>query len=367
MTPLGFTTATTFSEMLEGKTAIRLQDNQFLPEPYYAAILSEEKISTQFNAIGNPANFTKLEQMLLLSAKDTLMQNAEHITDRTGLIVATTKGNIEALGANSLFGENRAYLTELSKLIAQFFGITTKPVVLSNACVSGILAITVAQRMLQHEQYDNFLIVAGDLVTKFTLSGFHSFQALSSLPCKPYSRNRDGITLGDAAAAAWITKTKPPKNGVQVLGGASCNDANHISGPSRTGEGLRKSIQWAMAEAGVDPAEIDFISAHGTATKYNDEMEAHAFAATGFNATPLHSLKGYFGHTLGAAGLLEAVLGIQSMQKNTFIPSMGFDALGVTKRLRIIEAISQKPIHHFLKTASGFGGCNTSVVFKKLS
>jgi 3-oxoacyl-[acyl-carrier-protein] synthase-1 len=367
ITPLGFSTKTTFSNLLEGKSAIQLQSKNLLPEPYYAATIPTKNVQTQFESIGDPSKYTKLEQLLLLSAKDTLSKTSEKVSDKTGLIVATTKGNIDVLENDSRFPVDRAYLSVLATTIAQFYGITTQPVVLSNACVSGILAVTVAQRMLQTTVYENVLIVAGDLVTQFTLSGFYSFQALSNTPCKPYSKNRNGISLGEAVASVWVTKIKPLKNGVQVLGGASCNDANHISGPSRTGEGLYKSIVSAIESSEITTSEIDFISAHGTATPYNDEMEAQAFTRAGLQHTPLHSLKGYFGHTLGAAGLLEAVLSMHSMQEGVLIPSYGFGELGVTKPLQIIEQKQHKESTYFLKTASGFGGCNATVVFKKLS
>lgn len=367
ITPLGFSTKTTFSNLIKGKSAIQLQNDTLLPEPYYAATIPKEKVQSKFECIGDPSKFTKLEQLLLLSVKDTLLKTSEKISDKTGLIIATTKGNIDVLENGNPFPENRVYLPVLAATIANFYGIETQPVVLSNACVSGILAVTVAQRMLQTTAYDHVLIVAGDLVTQFTLAGFHSFQALSKLPCKPYSKNRNGITLGEAVASVWVTKTKPAKKGIQVLGGASCNDANHISGPSRTGEGLYKSIMLAIESSEITPSAIDFISAHGTATHYNDEMEAQAFTKAGLQYTPLQSLKGYFGHTLGAAGLLEAILSIQSMQESVLIPSFGFDTLGLTKPLQIIAQKQPKDCNYFLKTASGFGGCNAAVIFKKLS
>ena len=191
---------------------------------------------------------------------------------------------------------------------------------------------------------------------------------MSDSPCKPYSKNRTGITLGEAAASVLVTSDSDlliPES-VIIKGEASCNDANHISGPSRTGEGLFRSVSGAFKEASLRPAMIDYISAHGTATIYNDEMEAIAFSRLNLETVPLNSLKGYFGHTLGAAGLLETIVAMYSVHQNLLFSSMGFDELGVSKPLAVIEEIESKPLKTFLKTASGFGGCNTAVIFQKL-
>jgi 3-oxoacyl-[acyl-carrier-protein] synthase-1 len=201
------------------------------------------------------------------------------------------------------------------------------------------------------------------------ISGFNSFQALSATPCKPYSSNRSGINLGEVAASLLVTsdKNKLAKESVELLSDATYNDANHISGPSRTGEGLYRSISKAMQEAALTTKDIDFISAHGTATPFNDEMEAIALNRLGLQDVPLNSLKGYFGHTLGASGLLETIVGMHSLHRNTLFASAGFDTLGVSQTINIIEKTTKKDISIFLKTSSGFGGCNTAAFFKKVT
>ena len=231
----------------------------------------------------------------------------------------------------------------------------------------GILSIAIAKRLIQNNYYDNAFIVGGDIVSKFTLSGFQSFQAISEKPCKPFSKHRNGITIGEAAASVAISNKKPKTESIQVIGDGSCNDANHISGPSRDGEGLYRSIVSALNEAKITPETIDYISAHGTATLFNDEMEAIAFNRVKLESVPLNSLKGYYGHTLGASGLLEAIVGIHSMKNNTLYTSLGIDELGVSVPLNIIQKKKKTEINTFLKTASGFGGCNTAVLFKKLN
>ncbi|MCB0454572.1 MAG: beta-ketoacyl synthase [Aequorivita sp.] len=365
---LGFDSETVVDNISKGISGLeKKEDVSLLPEPFCASIISSEKIKEEFNKIADASKYTKLEQMLILSLGKVIEASNIPLNEKVGLIISTTKGNIDALEKENNFPKNRAYLSELGKTIQNFFGFKNEAIVLSNACVSGILAISAAKRFICEGKYDHIFITSGDLVTKFILSGFSSFQALSAEPCKPYDKNRIGINLGEVVASVLVTSSKEnlPKEAVEILGDATCNDANHISGPSRTGEGLFRSVKSALKEANITAAEIDYISAHGTATPFNDEMEAIAFNRLEMDNVPLNSLKGYFGHTLGASGLLETIVGMHSMKKNTLFISKGFDELGVSQKINIIKTNTPKTLNTFLKTASGFGGCNTAVIFKK--
>ena len=344
-----------------------IEDPSLLPEAFCASLVPLEKIKMEFEQLANPEDFTKLEQMMILSLKKVIDNSKIPLDEKVGLIVSTTKGNIDLLEKESDFPETRSYLSELAKTIQDFFGFKNEAIVVSNACVSGILAISVAKRFISEGKYDHIFIVSGDLITKFILSGFNSFQALSAEPCKPYDKNREGINLGEAAASVLVTSENNnlPKEAVEILGDATCNDANHISGPSRTGEGLYRSIKSALKEAHLDASEIDYISAHGTATPFNDEMEAIAFNRLGMDNTPVNSLKAYFGHTLGASGLLETIVGMHSLNRNILFTSKGFYELGASNPLNIIKSNTAKSLKVFLKTASGFGGCNTAAIFRK--
>jgi len=365
---LGFDSETVVSKIANGVSGLQqITDTSLLPEPFCASIISSEKINDEFSKIGNASGYTKLEQMMILSLKKVIDASEISINNRVGLIISTTKGNIDALEKGNDFPESRAYLSELGKIIQNYFGFKNEAIVLSNACVSGILAISAAKRFISEEKYDHVFITSGDLVSKFILSGFNSFQALASQACKPYDKNRNGINLGEVAASVLVTSQegKLSYDAVEILGDSTCNDANHISGPSRTGEGLFRSVKAAMKEANVNASRIDYISAHGTATSFNDEMEAIAFNRLGLEDTPLNSLKGYFGHTLGASGLLETIVGMHSMNQNILFTSKGFTEHGVSEKINIITKNTPKDVNIFLKTASGFGGCNTSVILKK--
>lgn len=340
-----------------------IDDASIYHEPFYAAMINQDTLNTWCANHQIPASFTKFEQLILLALAPEIKKYSPYFKEQCAFILSSTKGNIDDLNP-----QNSDYLlTRSAKKIAAEIGIQTEPIVLSNACVSGAMAISVAKRLIESKAYKHVLIAAGDVFSSFVFSGFQSFHALSSRPCKPYSKWRDGITLGEAAAAIFVSSDAQAfgEPDFEILGDSSINDANHISGPSRTGEGLHLSIENALREAGISAQEIDCVSAHGTATEYNDEMEAQAFNRSGLHNTPVFSLKGFYGHTLGAAGLLETVVTLALAKENRVPQSFGYDEHGLTLPLNIVEETQSMRIQKVLKTASGFGGVNTALVFNK--
>jgi 3-oxoacyl-[acyl-carrier-protein] synthase-1 len=365
ITPIGFDVASNVTNIGNAVSGIQLHDKpKLLNAPFYASIINDADLDLAFAKVTAASHYSRLEKMMILALEPIIKKANVVLNERTAFILSTTKGNVTALeNQNNI---ESAYLDQLAKKIADFFEFKTEPIVVSNACVSGILAVSVAKRLIQADLYDDVFVVAGDEVSKFVLSGFNSFQAMSDLPCKPYSVNRTGVTLGEATAAVLVSSNSENAK-IKIIGDGSINDANHISGPSRTGEGLFRSIQSALAEAQINSNEIDYISAHGTATPFNDEMEAIALNRLGLENVPVNSFKGFYGHTLGASGLLETVIGIQSVQESKLFVSLGFDTIGVSQPIHIIEKNEDKNIRYFLKTASGFGGCNTAVLFEKVN
>lgn len=375
VTPLGFDVESNWKALLEGKSGVALHKVIDNLDPFYVSKIDSEKLEEEFKKLFGSAqssteNFTRLEKMFLLSLKPLVKRH--QISDETAFILSTTKGNISLLKNESTLPEG-VYLSKLAQKLADFFGFKTKPIVISNACVSGVMAISVAKNMILAGKYKDAFVIAGDEISEFVISGFNSFQAIGSEPCKPYDKNRNGINLGEATAALYITSCHSDEGRIsqidkfkfKVLGDSAINDANHISGPSRTGDGLFASIQNAMKEAKVSVKQIDFISAHGTATLYNDEMEAIAFNRMDLQNVPLNSMKGYYGHCLGASGLLESIISMESALKNTLIPSKNFEEMGVSQDLNIIKENQTADIKYILKTASGFGGCNAAIVLEK--
>lgn len=364
ITSLGLDIASNWIAVSSGLSGIKLHEkNDLFESPFYGSIVEEEKLDLLASEKLTDQNFTKLEKMLILALLPLVEKNK--ISDNSLLVLSTTKGNVKLLRTkDSDIGG--AQLSTLGKKVANYFGFKKEPVVISNACVSGLLAISVAKDLIQAGMCDNAYVLAGDEISEFILSGFNSFQAMSSKPCRPYDEARDGVTLGEASVAVFMDANSEGEHLIEVLGSGAINDANHISGPSRTGEGLYLSILSALKEAAISKEEIDFISAHGTATIFNDEMEAIALNRLDLQKVPVNSMKGYYGHTLGASGLLETVLSIESAKHNQLIVSLGYENNGVSQEINVIRKSEEKQINHFLKTASGFGGSNTAILFKKI-
>lgn len=371
VTPLGFDVSSNWNALLDGKSGVALHKIIENQEPFYASMIDSEKLEEEFQKNFDNQDLTRLEKMFLLSLKPLVARHS--ISDETAFILSTTKGNISLLKNQTALPEG-VFLSNLAQKLADFFGFKTKPIVVSNACVSGVMAIAVAKNMIQAGKYKDAVVVAGDEISEFVISGFNSFQAIGTEICRPYDKNRDGINIGEATAAVYMTSrceersdeiTSNEKFSFKILGDSAINDANHISGPSRTGDGLFASIKNAMTEANVSAEKIDFISAHGTATIYNDEMEAIAFNRMELQNVPLNSMKGYYGHCLGASGLLESIISMESALKNTLIPSKNFKETGTSQPLNIIKENQPAEIKYILKTASGFGGCNAAIVLEK--
>ena len=368
LSPLGFTSSSTFEAVAAGKSAVAEYAGIFPGDAaVWASKLPESWLPAVCESLGGA--FTKFEALLLTSVKDALARtNVDVASPRTVLIFATTKGNIGLIEDGQPVNEamlQRLNLFASAQRVAQYFGNATQPVVVSNACTSGVAALLYAQRLLKSGQYDTAVVTGADTVGKFVLSGFQAFHALSAGACKPFSEDRDGINLGEAAATIVLTVAPVSGEAIELAGGALSNDANHISGPSRTGAELAAAIAGALRGADVTPESVDFISAHGTATSFNDAMEAKAFKLAGVRAKPVHSIKGALGHTLGAAGLVESVLSVLSLAHGCLLPTAGHSEPMLTDGLNVTTTSRHAPLRVALKTASGFGGCNGALVFKR--
>ena len=358
ISPLGSTTRENFDAVKAGSTGVRKQYRPEIAEQaFYAALMEPGNIGYQYS---------KFESLLIASIGDALQASGIQAKDkRTALIVCSTKGNIHLLDEGSQVSHDRLSLPGSAAAVARHFGFLHTPMVISNACISGLLGLITGMRLIRAGVYENVVVAGADVITKFILSGFNSFQALSPGYCRPFDRDRDGINLGEGAATVVLSSRQEYKQGIGLRGGAVSNDANHISGPSRTGKELSQAIDAALRDGARSATDIGFISAHGTATPYNDEMEAKAITLAGLQHVPVNSLKGYYGHTLGAAGLIETIITLQSMREGVVIPSRGFENNGVTTPLNVCSSLLYTPLDNCLKTASGFGGCNAAVVLGK--
>ena len=360
VSPLGFTTSENFNQLKNNSNGIQYQERpDFSPTPFWAALIDRKKIDTKFEE--DFGSYTHFEKLCILSISEALSISGIDVRDnKTLLIISTTKGNVDLLLSNP-FDEKRVYLHESAKVIQHYFHNQNVPLVVSNACISGVIALNMAAGLLQQNRYSSVVVCGADIVCEFTISGFEAFKALSPNPCKPFDAGRDGTSLGEGAGTIILSNTL--KSGIKILAGASSNDANHISGPSRTGDGLFIAVDKTI-KAHHHP-KIDFISAHGTGTIYNDEMESKAFNSAALQDVPTNSLKGFFGHTFGAAGIIESAITLESMRQNFLIHSKGFETQNETVNLNIISSPEGTELTTCLKTASGFGGCNAAVLFQK--
>lgn len=348
ISPLGIGIDAHFNAFSEGESGVKQQINSgFNNENWFLGKI--ESLSEN--------RYDDLLSLALLELKKG--KSAELLAAPTTLfIVSTTKANLKVL-PNDTFASTREIIKEQ----------TSNPnelVIISNACISGVLAINSAAEYLEYSKYEDVIIIGIDALFDFVVYGFQSLFALSDELCKPFDKDRKGISIGEACGIVHLSISKPTEFAVNYLGGACSNDANHISGPSRTGEGLVRAISKSIERAAISTNSIDFISAHGTGTLYNDEMESIAFERTRLNNVPLNSMKGYFGHTLGAAGIIEVIMSMVSMEKNYLFSSLGFEEQGTSQKLNIIEENKPLEITTILKTASGFGGGNTALILQKM-
>lgn len=325
---------------------------------YFAAKLESNQHRTIADTIDNKT-YTPFEQLCIYSASKAL-GSIDIDLDNTVLLLSTTKGNIDQLEKQPA---NSIELTASARNVAVALGIETKPIVVSHACISGSVALLYAHRLISGGRYEHAIVVGCDSFTPFVLNGFQSFQAIADGPCRPFDADRTGINLGEAAATVVLSAVHTGTAIAQLLGGATSNDANHISGPSRTGEELSDAINRAISDAGILSTDIDMISAHGTATAYNDEMEAKALHLSGLSDVPMHSMKSYTGHTLGAAGVLESAMVLEAINQQALIPSAGYKTHGVSVPVNVTTQMISAPIRYVLKTASGFGGSNAAIVW----
>lgn len=374
ISPLACGSSANFEAIAAGKSQLRSYGRRWgIPEPFFASVFEDDN---SFGDIippkvemshGTFPQYTRFEKLAIKAAGEAI-RNAE--IDASGnrvlFILSTTKGNVELLEHLGSRHDDRPYLWYSAQLIAQHFGNQNTPIVVSNACISGCAAQIAAYNMLQYsDQYDYVVVVGAEVLSKFIISGFQSFKALSPERCKPFDANRCGLNLGEAGAAIVYARTDKPDelaNGTIIMeAGAINNDANHISGPSRTGEGLLRSIR--KVTENFDTQRIAFINAHGTATLYNDDMESVAINRAGLQDITVNSLKGYYGHTLGAAGIMEVILSSIALQRHMAIKSLGTEQAGTAQALNVSMENHEVQGDAFLKLISGFGGSNAAVLF----
>lgn len=347
ISPLGETSEENYLSVKSGRSGIRAYEPGTcnIPEGFNASLLFEDfetlALKSAQKAIGN----VQLE----LKGK------------RTAFILSSTKGNIE---------ENIS-LADSAQRIASLLGIDAKPIVVCNACISGLSALILGNRLIDSDLYDAAIVCGCDTPRQFILSGFQSLKALSPEPCRPFDMERMGLNLGEAAATLILSKNPILGNSWRMGDGFIRNDAFHISTPSKTADGLYLSLQRTlesfMKEISSTCKQIDmkehlaFINAHGTATLFNDQMESVAIGRAGLSDLPANAYKSFWGHTMGAAGILETIISMKAIDDDTILGTRGFSELGVSGKMNICAENRPTDKKGFIKMLSGFGGCNATI------
>ena len=379
ISPLGTTTEENYAKVKAGESALRLyESSKDLPEPFFASLIDEVSLADEYAGMDSSARtgeypgpddgLTCFERRMILSVSKALKGTGiDPASDDVLFVISSTKGNVELLDseAEPCGGDPavRERLGNSAEKVAGFFGNKNTPLVVSNACISGLCAQIAAMRQLKAGKYGTVIVTGSDVQSRFIISGFQSFKALSQEACRPFDAHRKGLNLGEAAATIIFQYKIPGPDDWVLVRGAIRNDANHISGPSRTGEGSFRAIKAALGD--VKPESLSLVSVHGTSTAYNDEMESIALTRAGLQNVPVNSLKGYFGHTMGAAGILETILSMASVDDGTVLGTRGYSECGVSCPLDISPEPRKTTKRAFAKLLSGFGGCNAAAIFMK--
>ncbi len=251
----------------------------------------------------------------------------------------------------------------LAEFTRDHFGLTGMAMAISTACSSSAKVFAAAARQLALGTIDAAIVGGVDTLCLTTLYGFASLQLTSKNPCRPYDASRDGISIGEGAAFALLERNTAPVSGtVMLLGVGESSDAYHMSSPHPEGLGARMAMEAALRSAGLTPGDIDYINLHGTATPANDAAEGKAVSALFGDTVPGNSTKGYMGHTLGAAGAIEALICAMALTDGRLPGSPGTGALDPSIPIRYQLRGEDRPLRHALSNSFGFGGSNCSLI-----
>lgn len=309
-----------------------------------------------------------------------LFKNSKH---RTGFISSTSVGGMdktEGFFVPYLHDNSKGRLRDIvghdcgesSERIARYFGIHEYVSTISTACSSSANAIMTAARLIKNNLMDRMLAGGVDSLTKFTINGFNSLMVLDRAHCRPFDDSRSGLNLGEGAAFLLLESEEAAASSgreilAEVTGYGNACDAYHQTASSPDGTGARLAMQKALDTAGLQAQQISYINAHGTATPNNDLSEGKALVSIfGKKLPPFSSTKPFTGHTLGAAGSIEAVLSILAIQHQLVFPNLNFTTpMADVPIVPVTGEILSARIKHVLSNSFGFGGNNSTLIFSQ--
>jgi 3-oxoacyl-[acyl-carrier-protein] synthase II len=327
----------------------------------------------------HPDRLHRVARMMILALKEAMEQAGDFQPELT--VVGTTSGGM-TFGEQYYRGlQTNGKRRHAPTLIANYtpqkpvmdaqeaFGIGAPCQVIANACASGTNAIGHAFECIRSGRYQRVLTGGYDAISELVFVGFDSLQAATPDHCRPFDRGRSGLVLGEGAAILALENFETvQKRGAQILaeivGYGISTDNFHLTQPDPSGIGPRQAMEGALRSAGLEPGEIDYINAHGTATAFNDASEGKAIAEL-FNRVPVSSTKGMMGHSLGAAGAIEAVISLLALQHQILPPNINFREGDAGLDLNIVANESRSAsIRTVLSNSFGFGGTNASVIMR---
>jgi 3-oxoacyl-[acyl-carrier-protein] synthase-1 len=312
----------------------------------------------------------------LIAAKQAWGENNISPKIKTVIIGATTVGGMDLaekilekdVRIQSLAHNPSGIITDY---LADYFHLDEFKTTISTACSSTANAIILGSRMIKNGLADRVLVGGADALTKFTVNGFNSLRIYDTDFCKPFDNNRKGLNLGEAAAYIVLENDKSlsitkNKKVASILGWGNANDAYHQTASSPNGEGAQKAMQLALEEADLKPEDIDYINAHGTATVNNDLSEGRAIETLFGKNQLFSSTKGYTGHTLAAAGVVECIYSILSIKNKTIFPALNHTTLMPELKVKpVINIKKDITINTVLSNSFGFGGNNATIIIGK--
>lgn len=357
-----------------------LQPLSLFPSPRYGQVPAGE-VRHNLAALGAPTHGSRSDQLGWLAARDALRSarlDLSGCSERAGVLLGCSVGGSfdseRFLTTLLRQGKMRARSTRFHEcvsvvdLIAESFGLYGPSMAIATACSSGALAIATAAEMILAGEADVMLAGGADSLSRMTWAGFHSLLLVDDSGCKPFDGNRAGTSLGEGAGILVLEAEESARQrGATILArlsgwGASC-DAHHSTAPHPDGGGAIAAMQSALRRAGLAPAAIDYVNAHGTGTRDNDLAEGKALKAVfGDRVPPFSSTKGFFGHALAASGALEAVLCVEALRRQEMPPNPGFSTPDPAIGLAPITALQSAPLTHVMSNSFGFGGNNVVLI-----
>ena len=361
VTAMGNNTEEFWQELMAGKSAIRPVSRFSVDQNHYQA-----KIAALIDDLESSEGRSLLHDLL-----NRLLPLMGKVPVDSALITATVKAgadNLESICRYDSGDHKDVQLSSIADIVGAGLGLASNGIGVSASCASSTIAVAHGAALIESGLARSVLVCCADLITEFVFSGFSALKALSPVPCRPFDRDRQGLSLGEGAAALLLmgagqARLENRKSHGRVLGWGIANDTTHITAPAKSGRGLVQAVDRALKSAGLKPEAIAAISAHGTGTIYNDLMELRAFRQVfGERKVPMHSIKGSIGHTLGAAGGIEVIVGLKTLSARMVPPTVGFENPEDGARGRVSREPRLVTGDYLLTTNSGFGGVNAAIV-----